>query len=84
MTFNVEFFLDRKKRTVNIKIVPGKTPIDRYDFVTYVESLMDVKNLEAFGPVADRGMFQINLQAKMQLSFLLPKVIFAWKVDIVK
>ena len=29
----MEYFLERKKRTVNIKIDPGKTPIDLYDFV---------------------------------------------------
>ena len=60
----LDIYKDRKNRTVNIYIERGTVPVDRYDFAAYVDHTVGASNLVAFGPTADRGIYQLTFKTE--------------------
>ena len=55
-----ESYLDRKKRTVELQVAPGKHLLDRTDFCPYINHSVGLASLLAFGPTSERGSYQLT------------------------
>ena len=60
MSSTYETYLNRKKRTVELQVSPGKHTLDRTDFCPLIEQLVGLESLLAFGPTSERGGFQMT------------------------
>jgi hypothetical protein len=57
-----DMYDDRFDRTVEIKVVGFGEPFNRYDFAERVEDVVGMECLEACGPTARRGFYQLTFE----------------------
>jgi hypothetical protein len=59
-----DMYDDRFDRTVEIKVVGFGEPFSRYDFAERVEDVVGIESLEACGPTARRGFYQLTFESE--------------------